>query len=222
MAPSRRRPSLAVALAVLAMAALVFQHRQNVAGGIGGPISLPKLLWLTYALAAWFVLPYYFWRAGALSPGLRRVFGLHLSSFILRGAVELWLIFVLVAWIPPYGIAHDVFDILLITAALRAVPTAASAAERAARRFLTSIRIALCCEIAFAWLFHQAVDARTGIYFASSDPMWIFINRCTWAALAFALPDLVATLFSARDVLFPRVPVSPGATVPLAVEFPRA
>jgi hypothetical protein len=208
-----------VALAVLAVAALAFQYRQNVAGGIGGPISAPKLLWLAYALAAWLVLPYCFWRAGVLSPGLRRVYGLHLASFILRGAVEPWLIFVLVAWIPPYGIAHDVFAILLITVALRGVPIEEGAAERAARRFLTSIRLGLCAEIAFAWLFHLAVDARTGIYFASSDPMWIFVNRCTWVVLALALPDLAATLFTARDALFPRAAASEA---PMAVEVPCA
>ncbi len=221
MSSPRRQLSLAVTLALLGLAALVFQHRQNVGGGIGGPISLPKLLWLAYALAAWYVLPFFFWRSSLLSPALRRVYRLHLLSFVVRGVVEVWLIFVLVAWIPPYGIAHDVFDILLITAALRAVPPAAFAAERAARHFLLSIRIALCCEIAFAWLFHQAVDARTGIYFASSDASWAFINGCTTAALAFALPDLLATLWAARDALFPTAEAAPAAPA-LPAEVPGA
>ena len=93
-----------------------------------------------------------------------------------------------VAWIPPYGIAHDLFAIGLITWARHA--------RRAPRRppptawprdFLTSIRLTLCCEIVFAWLFHQAADARAGVYFASDDPYWLFINRLTTAVRAGGL-----------------------------------
>jgi hypothetical protein len=203
MARPRRRLTLLLVLAALFLAALAFRHGQNAGGHIGGPISWPKVGWLTYALAAWFVVPFFFWRSEAVARERRRAFGLHLSSFAARGAAELWLIYGAVAWIPPYGIAHDLFDIALITAAARTASPPRTDADRAAARFLGSIRLGLLAEIAFAWLFHLAADARTGVYFASDDPYWTSVNRLTTAALLLALPDFVYVLWKGRDALFP-------------------
>jgi hypothetical protein len=203
MARPRRRLTLLLVLAALALLALSFRHGQNVAGHIGGPISWPKLAWLSYALAAWFVVAFFFWRSEKVAPARRRAFGLHLLSFAARGLTELWLIYGAVAWIPPYGIAHDVFDIGLITAASRGAGPPRSDADRAAARFLWSVRLALCCEIVFAWLFHQAADARAGVYFASDDPSWAFVNRLTTAVVLLAWSDLVYVLWKGRDALFP-------------------
>jgi hypothetical protein len=203
MARPGRRLTLLFLLAVLALAALVFRHGQNVDGRLGGPISWPKLLWLTYALAAWYVVAFFFWRSDRTAPARRRAYGWHLLSFTVRGLAELWLIYRALAWIPPYGIAHDLFDIGLITVAARGAGPPRSSADRAAAHFLTSIRVGLGCEIVFAWLFHRAADARTGVYFASDDPSWLFINRLTIAAVAVAWPDLVRVLWRGRDALFP-------------------
>jgi hypothetical protein len=203
MARPRRRLTLLVVLASLVLAALAFRHGQNVGGRIGGPISWPKLLWLTYTLAAWFIVALAFSRSPAVSAGLRRVYALHLVSFTARGLAELYLIYVAVAWIPPYGIAHDLFAIGLITWARRAAGPAQTAADRVAARFLTSIRLTLCCEIVFAWLFHRAADARAGVYFASDDPYWQLINRLTTAVVLVAWPDLIRVLWTSRDALFP-------------------
>jgi hypothetical protein len=214
--PSRRL-TLLVVLAVLFAAALLFRHGQNVAGRIGGPISWPKLLWLTYTLAAWFVVAFFFWRSDQVAPARRRAYGWHLASFTVRGLVELWLIYVAVAWIPPYGIGHDLFDIALITVMARGAGEPRGAADRAAAHFLTSIRLALCCEIVFAWLFHQAADARTGVYFAADDPYWAFINRLTTVVVVVAWPDLLRVLWTGRDALFPvRRQAAPAR--PLAVD----
>jgi hypothetical protein len=45
------------ALATLAGLAALFYSRQNAGLQVGGAISIPKMLWLSYALATWFVLP---------------------------------------------------------------------------------------------------------------------------------------------------------------------
>jgi len=203
MARPRRRLTLLLALAALAVAALVFRHGQNVTGRIGGPISWPKLLWLTYALAAWFVVAFFFWRSDRIDPARRRAYGLHLLSFTVRGLAELWLIYVAVAWIPPYGIAHDLFGIGLISAATRGAAPPRTDADRAAARFLWSLRLGLACEIVFAWLFHQTADARAGVYFASDDPHWLLVNRLTTAAVVVAFSDLARVLWTGRDALFP-------------------
>src|SRR5262245_51583560 len=220
MAPvPRRRLALLYLLADLLLAALAFRHGQNAAGRIGGPISWPKLVWLTYALAGWFLVAFFFWRSDQIAPAWRRAYGAHLLSFAVRGLAELWLIYVAVAWIPPYGIAHDLFDIALITALARGAGPPRSAADRAARHFLWSIRLTLCCEIVFAWLFHRAADARTGVYFASSDPYWALINRLTTLVVVVAWPDLVRMLWIGRDALFPTGRGEPSP--PLAAQASR-
>jgi hypothetical protein len=203
MGRPRRRLTLLVALVALALGALAFRHGQNVAGHIGGPISWPKLAWLSYAVAGWYLVAFFFWRSAAVAPARRRAYGWHLASFVARGVVELWLIYVAVAWIPPYGITHDLLDIALITALARGAGPALSAADRASAHFLISIRLGLCCEIVFAWLFHLAADARTGIYFAADDPRWALINGLTTAVVLVAWPDLLRVLWTGRDALFP-------------------
>jgi hypothetical protein len=221
MARPRRRLTLCLVLAALTVAALAFRHGQNAAGRVGGPISWPKLLWLTYTLAAWFVVAFFFWRSDHVALARRRAYGLHLLSFTARGLVELWLIYVALAWIPPYGIAHDLFDIGLITAAARGSGPPRTDADRAAAHFLTSIRLALCCEIVFAWLFHQMADARTGVYFANDDLRWTFINRLTTAVVGLAWPDLLYVVWKGHDALFPVEGEQPP-TVPLAADAPHA
>jgi hypothetical protein len=191
----------------LALASAWFYARQNGGTTLGGEISPPKLLWLDYALTAWFLVPFAFWRATGLAPWLRRIYGAHLASFTLRGLLELWLLYGVHAWIPPYGITHDLATILLITFLLRRPPAdrrALSRADRVALGFLTSVRIGLTCEMLFAWLFYQAVHGRTSeTWFAANGPEWMLINSLTWAAVIPGYLDLARVLWGARDVLFP-------------------
>lgn len=204
--PHRRSPALFAALAVLLAVSLHFYYRQNYAGQIGGPMSLAKLLWLDYALAAWFIVPFFFWRSARIAPALRHIYAAHLALFSLRAAVELWMLYLTISWKPPYGIAHDLLVIVVITALLSRTTedqaARADAPNRAARRFLLSIRLGLCCEILFAWLFYRAIDGATAVYFASPDPAFALINRLTWGAVFF-YPDLAFTLWQGRDALFP-------------------
>src|SRR5947207_8939496 len=151
---SHRSWGLLGAIAALLAVSVVFYLRQNFAGQIGGRMSLPKLLWLDYALIAWYLLPIAFWRSPRIEPALRRIYGAHLASFAARGLIELFMLYVAIAWKPPYGIAHDLFNIALISALIGAARSPLrerrDPANRAARRFLTSIRLVLCCEIVFA------------------------------------------------------------------------
>jgi hypothetical protein len=206
----RGRRSLGVLrpFAVLAVLSLLFYARQNFSGQLGGRMSLAKLLWLDYALAAWFVLPFTLWRSPRVAPALRRVYGAHLFSFAARGAAELWMLYVTISWLPPYGIAHDLFTIGLITLLLRLARGQLTGlnnrANRSARGFLTSIRLGLGCEILFAWMFYRATGGQIGIYFASDDPVFAVINRLTWAVVLVAYADLLRVLWTGRDLLFPR------------------
>jgi len=205
--PCRRSFALLIAIASLAVISGWFYYRQNFAGQIGGEMSIAKLLWLDYAIIAWFLLPFFLWRSRVVLPTLRWIYGAHLIVFVVRGVIELWLLYVTIAWIPPYGITHDLVVIVLITGLLwrgrKELGRIDDAANRAALRFLTSIRIGLICEILFAWLFYRAIGGKIGIYFASRDPIFATINGLTWVAVLILYPDLLRTLWLARDALFP-------------------
>ncbi|HWP57531.1 MAG TPA: hypothetical protein VNL14_06580 [Candidatus Acidoferrales bacterium] len=197
------------AVAALAAFSLWFYYRQNFAGQIGGAMSVAKLLWLDYTLLAWFIVPFFVWRSALVRAPLRDIYAVHLANFCLRGAVELWMLYVSISWLPPYGIAHDFFSVGLITGLvwlrrekLRAL---GDRENRAARRFLVSIRAGLLCEIALAWLFFRATEGKIGIYFASDEPKFALINNVTWVAVLFAYSDLVVFLRRAAAVFFPVV-----------------
>jgi hypothetical protein len=205
VAPIHPWPRFALLWAAAALGAisLVFYYRQNFAGQLGGRMAFVKLLWLDYSLVALFLVPFFFWRSPAVSSGLRRIHGAHLASFAVRGVIELWLLYVTIRWIPPYGIAHDVFAIALITLLLaRHRPTAsASAPNRAARQFLTALRVSLAVEILLAWLFYRATGGRIGIYFADDGARFALINGLTWVAVLAAYANLARTLWLGRGPL---------------------
>ena len=204
-----RNFGLLLAIGALVVISLWFYYRQNFAGQIGGKMSIAKLLWLDYAIVAWLILPFFLWRSSFIAPGLRWIYGCHLTVFATRAMIELWMLYVTISWIPPYGISQDIFSIALITGMIQwkhgELRRYDDQANRAALRFLTSIRLGLVCEIVFAWLFYRATGGEIGIYFASTDPVFSLINGLTWAAVLLLYPDLARMLWVARDGLFPAV-----------------
>lgn len=190
--------SLTVAFLVLAGISIWFFYRQNYMHQIGGPMSIPKLLWLDYALMAWFIFPFFIWRCSDVAPALRRIYRIHLMNWFFRGVIELWLLYGSVSWTPLYGIAHDIFSILLLTGLIKSQNWPKDLPNRAAGHFLTSIRLGLVCEASFAWLFHRARGKAIALYFASHDAHFAFINALTSVVLLFAYPDFLWTLWAMR------------------------
>ncbi|MBW3654784.1 MAG: hypothetical protein KY444_01660 [Gemmatimonadetes bacterium] len=166
-------------------AVFAFARKQNRGERVGGPISLPKTLWLNYTLVSWFVLPAALLRRGGLSPGARAALQAHLMSFVARGSAEMWLLYRTHSWRVAYGVGHDAFDLALITALLGRGHGSGREADGIARRHLDAIRATLLFEMAFASLFHLAIGGRTkgedGIYFASNEPQFRRINALTAA-----------------------------------------
>ena len=190
---SRARAWLIASLAALAAAAVVFHRHQNTGPALGGPISVPKTLWLAYALAAWFIVPAFLWGDRRLAPPTRRLFGVFWIVMMARGVVELILILGFRHWTPFYGIAHDLGCISLIVI-LRRRLAAVGILDRRALRFAASIALSLCAEIAFAGMFLQTGAHERAVYFASSDASWGYINLVTTSALIVFYPDLAATV----------------------------
>ena len=206
---STRSPILArrlfLALTALVAIAIAFYYRQNAGLQVGGAISVPKMLWLTYAIAAWFVIPPFLWRDPRLDAGTRRLFGVFWGWMMARGVVELALIYTVGHWNPWYGIGHDLSAIALLFA-LRRRATPADAVGRRAFRFSSSLIVTLLAETCFAGIFLQSGVHRDGVYFASSDPSWNLVNGFTAIVVLFAYFDLVTSLVG----LYRREPVDAG------------
>lgn len=214
------------AFAALSGVSLWFFLRQNSGAQIGGAMSVPKILWLNYAIGAWFILPFFLARSPLLSQKLRRVFAAHLLNFSVRAVIELYLLYVTVSWSPLYGIAHDVFSIALIAVLARGadertvIPSVSGGSGRegtrsaphaqvpryarndtatdAAYHFTWSLRITLMCEIVFAALFHRLTAAEHAIYFASDEPRFRMINIITSVVVVAAYADLARVIARLR------------------------
>lgn len=171
---------LVLAAIALAVAGALFRQAQA-AGAIGGPISIPKQLWLCYALFAWFVLPASFVLSRDLAAPLRRAYRAHLLFWGARAVIELWMLYVTIGWTPLYGITHDLLAIALLSywIARTREASAPSPWNRLARHWLHAIRLALLPEILFAAWFRQANGGRIGIYFADESARFAMINRVT-------------------------------------------
>lgn len=200
------RWSLLCVMGAVTAVVTAFGVRQNVSPVLGGPISLPKLLWLNYALLGWFVVPWFLWRHPHVIPSVRRIFTAHLISMCARGVTELWMLYVTVSWSPVYGITQDLFQIALI-AMFRCISRRPATPiedhfNQAVRRFCTSIQLSLCAEIVFAALFYQTGAHRQAIYFASSTEPYRFINALTVLVDIAVYTNLAVFLWRQRTALF--------------------
>ncbi|NRD56579.1 hypothetical protein D7Y15_34820 [Corallococcus sp. AB030] len=190
MLTSSTRVFLGVALLACASAAVVFRRRQNAQGGRGGRISGPKMAWLLYAVFLWFLVCPLVALDASVPMEARVVLGAFAVSMWLRGAAELYMLYVSRNWRPPYGVGHDLGCIALVGAGL--VYTGEKWAGVLDGRDVWSLAlvglvlVSLLVEVAYAALFHQAVEGRTtgedGVWFADAEQArFQRINRLTLA-----------------------------------------
>jgi hypothetical protein len=198
--------ALLYAIGAVSLASAVLYYRQNVAHQLGGPISLEKILWLNYALVAWFVMPYFLARHPALDANLRTILASFLASMVTRGAIEIWLLYVTLGWSPAYGIAHDLFNIALIgglrvrlACRLRGL---ADPFNRQVRRFSTTLQLGLVAEIVFAGLFYRMAVHQDAVYFAPPTEAFRHINLLTRGVDVAVYTDLALLLWRQRRTLF--------------------
>jgi hypothetical protein len=189
----------------VAVASAVFCYRQNVAGQMGGPMSVEKILWLNYAITAWFVVPFFLARHPWVDPALRRILGLFLLGMVARGAIELWLLYVAVSWDPLYGIAHDLASIALIGVLRHRLPSRLARRGRLdgdVRAVLGSLQAGLVAEIVFAILFRRMGVHGQAVYFAADTAEFAHINLLTRVVDVLVYADLARFLWRQRARLF--------------------
>lgn len=184
------RTLLLVLLAAIALQGVRFHRRQNRKGTRGGRISPPKVAWLFFAIYFWFIVCPAVALDPALSSAASQVLGLFGVSMWLRGAAEMYLLYVTQSWRPPYGIGHDVLCIALVLGGLGwhhehwTGPLPAS--ELWALALIGLVLASLVVEIAYAALFFHAVEGATtgeeGVWFADEEQArFRRINRLTFA-----------------------------------------
>ena len=194
-----RRWLLVYTIATVSAASALFAWRQNHVGGVGGPISLAKTLWLNYMLITMYVAPFFLWRESSLAPATRRLFGCVFASFAVRAPVELWIIFFTRAWRCEYGIAHDLFTIGLIAFLRRRISPDQSQRDFVALRIAALLQVTLLVEMFMAWQFSRLASPAEGIYFAADTAHFRIVNLASWAAVALGYPALGYLLWRSRD-----------------------
>lgn len=187
-----------VGLYILAVttASLVFGWAQNTFHPVGGAISVAKILWLNLTLLIFYVVPFWLWREPALDARLRSLFGLVLASFAIRAPIELYIIYRTRLWRCEYGLAHDLFTLLLVTWFAWRRPGIGEIRDRSgAGAFIALLQLTLLVEMFMAWEFRKVASPAAGIYFAAPTAEFNVVNRASWIAVAILYPALAWLIF---------------------------
>jgi hypothetical protein len=188
-------------------AATWFGRRQE-AGANGGRISGPKLLWLAWTIAVWFLVAPIVAFDPVVALPLRLALAVVGGSMWLRGVAELLLLFVFKHWRPPYGIAHDVFTLAALLgwcAWEAATLVAVEGYDRWVLGLVVGVAASLVMEIVYAVWFLRIVGKKTvgddALWFADpEEARFARLNQVTFTAnvpltllvLAFVAATLAA------------------------------
>jgi len=121
---------------------------------------------------------------------------------VLRGVVEIVIIYATHAWKCWFGISHNVLTILLSALLLSRLTCQLTPQDRRALAFLTLYVTTLFLESLNAWLFSHLADPGKGIYFAANTPHFAFVNHLTWVELAVLWPWFFVLLWKSRSDFF--------------------
>ncbi len=179
------RVALGVAVLVVSVVGAALFVRQRRPGQIGGRMAPAKLLWLAYVLLLWFLVAPIIALDPSVARPLRVVLGTFSVLMWVRGLLELWLMYGVHRWRPPWGIAHDLVCAVVLTAqlALTATPQA-SAEDTWAYGLAVTIGLSLLVEAGYAAAFYRivgrATEGEAAIWFASeTEPRFRQVVRAT-------------------------------------------
>jgi hypothetical protein len=168
-----------VALLILSVTVGVFAVVQNSGAIVGGRISPPKIAWLNFALYMFVVLPIVLGWYAQVDAATSRLYRIVFWSFLVRGVIVFYMLYVTRSWRCGYGISHD-----LLTAVLVAI------FWRSAGGLTLLLLATLIIEARMAKIFRARVDPATGIYFADNSAHFAAVNRFTCWVNATLYPIL--------------------------------
>lgn len=162
------RTAFRLILGTLLVTAAVFYWLQNRDYLPGGHISLIKLAWLSCAILFWYLLPSLLLLDDRMPAAARRVCIVLLVGMILRGVIELLMMYVSGNWHPWMGIGHDLFMLALLTVLI--VPLRLGADRLYSVYFLVAA-LMFIPESGFAWyMLNYASERGATVYFVPGDP----------------------------------------------------
>jgi hypothetical protein len=168
-------------LGSLLVAAAVFYWLQNNDYLPGGHISLVKLAWLGYAILFWYLLPGLLLMDARMPAGARRVCIALLAGMLLRGVVELVMMYASGNWHPWMGISHNLLMLMLLSATL--VPLV-NHAERLYSIYFLVAMLMFIPESGFAWyMLNYASEPGATVYFVPGDPQHRGVMTITGACV---------------------------------------
>jgi hypothetical protein len=188
---SDRAPAVWLMVMVVFGAALAFWWIQNHWHPVGGEIALQKALWLADAILLWLVVPLMVVTDARAGVAVRSAFMALLMLMLVRGAIELWMLYVTHNWSPWYGIAHDVLCAGTLLWFMFRIAISAHPLQRL-RLWLAHLgatAAAFAPEIYFAWYMQAHFNTRGGqaVYFVPDDPAHAFtLNVTTGAVVCFS------------------------------------
>lgn len=190
----RRR--LVVVLLLLPVVASTFYLLQNYAFFVGGQIALPKLIWLMYAILFWYCLPLLIVFDKRVSRPFHFAFVIIVTNMVLRAIVELWMIYFTLSWHPYYGIAHDIFSVIMI-ATLFFMLKRKDCLDHILSKYLLVIALMFVAECVFAgYLLAELWQSSEAMYFVPAANEHAFILNITW--LVVSLLTLYLVIFTRR------------------------
>lgn len=162
------RAGFGIVIGGLALLAAAFYSMQNSGALPGGQISAIKLAWLGCAILFWYLLPGLLLMHGRMPPAARRACIVLLASMLVRGGVELFMMYKTDNWHPWMGIGHDVFMIFLMLVVT--IPLFRES-DRLYAGYLAVATAMFAAEAGFAWyMLTYATDPGATVYFVSGDP----------------------------------------------------
>ena len=182
------RIAILITFLLVGLVGFTFYLRQNRSEIMGGGISKPKAIWLTYAVYVWFFMTPILALAPNIALPYRVILGAFAVSMWARGIAELLMLYVWKNWRPPYGITHNIFSLgLLVGGCFYFSPqlvTLTGSLSQWVLGFIGFLIAAMLCETYYAMNFHETVKGQTtgddGVWFASAeDEKFKRINRIT-------------------------------------------
>ncbi len=187
--------------AMLVFASWFYKRQNGPDAAVGGPISKPKALWLSYTIGSWFLFPFVFYFHPDVSQPLKIVIVIHLVSWWVRGPLELVMIYKWLNWTPVYGITHDILHIMAVffgtswAVADLGLEQMTRSANALTFSFLAAVIFSTIAEILFAALFFATRDKTDHlIYFADETDRYRIINRFTATICTIVYLHLVMSI----------------------------
>ena len=169
-------------LGALLVVAAAFYYLQNTGYLPGGHIAPIKLAWLSCAILFWYLLPGLLLMDARMPSAARRACQVLLVGMLLRGVVELFMMYATASWHPWMGISHNLVMLAIMTMML--VPLRAQA-DRLYSAYLLVATLMFIPESGFAWyMLKHATPSGATVYFVPGDAQHQLVLAITAVCVA--------------------------------------